>query len=83
MNVYSELWALLRPTLQPPQGALLGTVTAISPLTVTVGETTLTRQLYLPAGTILTKEDVGRQAALLPCGADAFLIFFVVGGENA
>lgn len=83
MNVYSELWELIRPTLQPPQGALLGTVTAISPLTVTVGETSLTRQLYLPAGTALTKEDLGRQAALLPCGEDGFLIFFVVGGENA
>ena len=83
MSVYSELWALLRPVETAAQGALLGTVTAISPLTVTVGETTLTRQLYLPAGTTLTKEDVGRQAALLPCGEDGFLIFFVVGGENA
>ena len=83
MNVYSELWELLRPTVQPPQGALLGTVTAISPLTVTVGETALTKQLYLPAGTALTNGDVGQQAALLPCGEDGFVVFFVEGGENA
>lgn len=83
MNVYSELWALLRPTMQPQQGALLCTVTAISPLTVTVGETSLTRQLYLPAGTALTKEALGRQAALLPCGEDGFVVFFVEEGESA
>ena len=83
MNVYSELWELLRPTVQPPQGALLGTVTAISPLTVTVGETALTKQLYLPVGTPLTQEDIGRQAALFPCGEDGFVVFFVEGGENA
>lgn len=82
MNVYSELWALLRPVEQPSRSALLGTVTAVAPLAVTVGDTTLTRQLYLPAGTTLTQWDIGRQAVLIPCGESAFIVIFVEGGDE-
>ena len=82
MNVYSELWALLRPEEAPHRCAVLGTVTAINPLTVTVGETALCRQLYRSAGTVLTKEDIGRQAALVPCGESGWIVWFVEGGED-
>ena len=38
MNVYSELWALLRPEKSlDGGGALFGTLAGVSPLTVRVG----------------------------------------------
>lgn len=82
MNVYAELWALLRPQSAPNEGALLGTVTAYRPLAVTVGDTVLTQNLFYPAGTEWRKEDVGKQAALLPCGEDGFLMLLVEGGST-
>lgn len=82
MNVYSELWALLRPVEAPHRRAVLGTVTAIHPLTVAVGEAVLSRELYLPAGTALNQEDIGRQAALIPCGESGWIVWFVEGGED-
>lgn len=82
MNVYSELWALLRPVEQTSRSTLLGTVSSVAPLAITVGDTTLTRQLYLPAGTALTQWDIGRQTALIPCGESGFIVFFVEGGDE-
>ena len=79
MSVYSELWALLRPVEAAARGALLGTLSAYSPPAVTVGETVLTQRLYWPSGTRLTEVDLGRAAALLPCGEDGWLIIFVEG----
>ena len=51
MNVYSELWALLRPEKSlDGGGALFGTLAGISPLTVRVGGCEVSEGLFRPAG---------------------------------
>lgn len=77
MNVYSELWELLRPQQQSEGGALFGTVRSASPLSVSVGETVLTEGLYKPAGMSVTDEDIGAAVALLPCETGFLILFFV------
>ena len=48
MNVYSELWALLRPEKSlDGRGALFGTLAGISPLTVRVGGCEVSEGLFL------------------------------------
>ena len=82
MNVYSELWELLRPEVPDAPAGLFGTLTAISPLTVTVRGTALTEGLFYPSGTRFREEDVGRTAALLPCEEGFWILGFVGGGTT-
>lgn len=78
MNVYSELWALLRPEKSlDGGGALFGTLAGVSPLTVRVGGCEVSEGLFRPAGMSLRAEDVGRTLALLPCEEGFLLLFFV------
>lgn len=81
MNVYSELLDLLvrQPEEAPP--GLFGTLTAVSPLTVTVRGTAVTRGLFYPRGTKFRPEDIGKELALLPC-EEGFLILFFSEGEG-
>ena len=84
MNVYSELWALLRPKKSlDGGGALFGTLAGVSPLTVRVGGCEVSEGLFRPAGMSLRAEDVGRTLALLPC-EEGFLLLFLWsrGGEK-
>ena len=80
MNVYSELLELLRPQPESAPAGLFGTLTAISPLTVTVRGTALTEGLFYPAGTVFRKENIGRELALLPCEEGFWILGFVGGG---
>lgn len=79
MNVYSELWALLRPETEERPCGLFGTVTAVDPLTVTVGGTAVTEGLYYPKGTRFYEEDIGTDVALLMC-EEGFWILGRIGG---
>lgn len=63
MNVYSELLEILLREPEGTTGGLFGTLTAISPLTVTVRGTKLTSGLFYPAGTVFRKEDIGWEVA--------------------
>lgn len=80
MNVYSELLELLRPRQESAPAGLFGTVTAVSPLTVTVRGTALTEGLFYPRGTVFQSESIGREVALLPCEEGFWLLGFVGGG---
>lgn len=80
MNVYSELLELLMPERDGSAGGVFGTLTAISPLTVTVRGTPLTEGLFYPAGTVFRKENIGRELALLPCEEGFWILGFVGGG---
>lgn len=80
MNVYSELLELLCPPLQQSTPGLVGTVTNISPLTVTVRGVSLSEGLVYPAGMVFYPEDVGRSVALLPWEGGYFILFFTGGG---
>ena len=82
MNVYSELLELLMPEWDGSPGGVFGTLTAISPLTVTVRGTALTEGLFYPSGTRFREEDVGRTAALLPCEEGFWILGFVGGGTT-
>ena len=67
MNVYSELLELLTPERKDAPAGLFGTLTAVSPLTVTVRGTALTEGLFYLQGTVFREEDIGRELALLSC----------------
>lgn len=82
MSVYSELWELLRPPPPREEGVVTGRLSALSPLSFTVGETVLDRGFVLPAGMRFYREDLGREAALLPCG-EGFLFLFFTEGRSA
>ena len=82
MNVYSELLEILLREPEGTTGGLFGTLTAVSPLTVTVRGTALTEGLFYPSGTRFREEDVGREVALLAC-EEGFWILGFVGGETA
>jgi len=77
MNVYSELWELLRPQQTQECGALFGTVKSVSPLTIRVGETVIEQGLSHSADMSFTASDIGRSVALLPCEAGFLVLFFV------
>ena len=82
MNVYSELWELLRPVGETASPVCFGTVTGFSPREVTVGGQAVRSGLRWPRGTALTQYDLGREVALLPL-SDGFLVLFQVeGGED-
>ena len=80
MNIYSELLELLRPQREDTPGGLFGTLTAVSPLTVTVRGTAMAEGLFYPAGTVFREENVGREVALLPCEEGFWILGFVGGG---
>ena len=80
MNVYSELLEILLREPEGTTGGLFGTLTAISPLTVTVRGTRLTEGLLYPDGTVFRKEDIGREVALLVCEEGFWFLGFVGGG---
>ncbi len=80
MNVYSELLEILLREPEGTTGGLFGTLTAISPLTVTVRGTALTEGLFYPDGTVFRKEDIGREVALLLCEEGFWMLGFVGGG---
>ena len=82
MNVYSELLEILLREPEGTTGGLFGTLTAVSPLTVTVRGTALAEGLFYPDGARFREEDVGREVALLPC-EEGFWILGFVGGETA
>ena len=80
MNVYSELLELLTPERKDAPAGLFGTLTAISPVTITVGDTALTEGLFFPSGTRFTREDIGRTVALLVCEEGFWFLGFAGGG---
>ena len=83
MNVYSELLELLMPERDGASGGVFGTLTAVSPLTVTVRGTVLTEGLFYPRDTVFRQEDIGREAALLPCEEGFWILGIVEGGASA
>lgn len=82
MNVYCELLELLSPQIPQTPPGMIGTLTAIAPLTVTVRGTSLTDGLVHPAGMVFDEEDVGRSVALLPWEDGFFILFFTEGGST-
>ena len=73
---------LLRPQPESAPAGLFGTLTAISPLTVTVRGTALTEGLFYTDGTRFREEDTGREVALLPCEEGFWILGFVGGGAT-
>jgi hypothetical protein len=80
MNVYSALLDLLVREPEGYTGGLFGTLTSLSPLTVTVRGTAIDRGLYYPRGTVFYPEDLGQEVALLPCETGFIILFQVEGG---
>lgn len=80
MNVYSELLDLLLREPEGTAGGLFGTLTALSPLTVTVRGTAVSRGLFYPRGTVFRQEDLGQEVALLPCEGGFWILGFAGGG---
>lgn len=80
MNVYSELLEILLREPEGTTGGLFGTLSSVSPLTVTVRGTKLTEGLFYPSGTVFHKEDIGREVALLPCEEGFWMLGFAGGG---
>lgn len=78
MNVYGELWELLKPEKDlDGGGALFGVLMGVSPLTVRVGGCEVSEGLFRPAGMSIRAEDIGRTLALVPCEEGFLLLFFV------
>ena len=82
MNVYSELWELLRPQEGTGAQVCFGTLTGVSPLEVTVGDTPIRQGLYYPRGTAYNKEQLGRELALLTVPGGFLILFQVEGGQG-
>lgn len=80
MNVYSELLDLLAPEPRESPPGLFGTLSSVSPLTVTIRGTAVSRGLFYPKGMSFRREDVGRELAVLPCEEGFLLLCFVEGG---
>ena len=80
MNVYSELLELLTPERKDAPAGLFGTLTAVSPLTVTVRGTALAEGLFYLQGTVFREEDIGKELALLSCEEGFWIRGFVGGG---
>ena len=78
MNVYSELWALLKPEKSlNGGGALFAELAGVSPPALRFGETEVREGLFRPANLTLRAEDVGRTVAVLPCEEGFLLLLFV------
>ena len=82
MNIYSELWELLSPAQAAASPVCFGTLAAVEPLTVTVGGTEITQNLFFPRGTVFYEEHIGRKLALLPCETGFLILFQVEGGTT-
>ena len=82
MNVYSELLDLLVREPESGPAGLFGTLISVSPLTVTIRGTAVSKGLFYPAGTVYHWEDIGREHKALPCEEGFMLLFFVEGGES-
>lgn len=80
MNVYSELLELLTPRQNARPGGIFGKLSGLHPLTVTVGEETLSEGLFYPRGTRFYQEDLGRELVLLPCDEGFLILCFTEGG---
>lgn len=81
MNVYSELWELLRPVEADASPVCFGTITGYDPKEVTVGGQALRKGLRWPRNAVWTQEDLGREVALLPL-PDGFLVLFQTEGGD-
>ena len=66
INVYQELWALLRPHETGAPTAVSGVLTSLSPLAVSVRGEVLSQGLLAAADLALEEQDLGRTVALLP-----------------
>lgn len=82
MNVYSELLELLSPKIPQTAPGMIGTLTDVSPLTVTVRGTLLTGGLVYPASMSFHEEDIGKSVALLPWEGGFLILFFTEGGST-
>lgn len=80
-NVYSALLDVLQRDTGEASPVLFGTLAAVSPLTVRVGGTSVTKGLFYPRGTVFYEEHIGRELALLPCEKGLLILFQVEGGE--
>ena len=80
MNVYSQLWELLRPTGAAGESAVcFGQISGIQPPAVTLAGQVVSA--LWPRGTALTEADLGREVAMLPL-PEGFLVLFQVEGGN-
>lgn len=79
MNVYSALLELLCPPTEESAAGLLGTLTALSPLTVTVRGAALSNGVMRLAGMAFYPEDIGSTLALLPCEGGLLILGKAVG----
>lgn len=80
-NVYSLLLELLTRTPEERTPGLFGTVSEVSPLTIRIRGREISRGLFVPRGIRYTWEDIGREAALIPCEG-GFLVLFLTEGGN-
>lgn len=80
-NIYAALLDILQRPAGDTPPVLFGTLTAVSPLTVTVEGTAVSQRLFYPRGTVFYAEHIGREYALLPC-EEGFLLLFQVEGGN-
>lgn len=79
MNVYSQLWELLRPTGTEGCPVCFGQISGIRPPAVTLAGQAVSA--LWPRGTALTEADLGREVAMLPL-PEGFLVLFQVEGGN-
>lgn len=82
MSVYSELLDLLTPRCQAALSGLMGTLTGLSPLTVTVEGTALSHNIFKLEGLAFTPEDLGRPLALLPYEGGIFILGAIEEAEG-
>lgn len=80
-NVYSLLLDLLTRAPEERTPGLFGTVSGVSPLTVRIRGREISRGLFVPKGTRYTREDIGREAALIPCEGGFLVLFLTEGGK--
>lgn len=81
MNVYSELWDLLAPVEVQQSPVCFGTLTALDPMEVTVGETAVSRGLLWDRDRVWKETDIGAELALLPWTGGLLVLFPVKGGD--
>lgn len=80
MNVYHELLELLCPGQPFRPQVCFGTLSGITPLTVTVGDAKISRGLFYARGTEFHETDIGSEMALLPWEGGFVILFPVEGG---
>ena len=82
MNVYTELYELLRPAPDTGAEVLFGTLTHAPTRTVTVEGTAVREGIRWPEGLRVQAEDEGRTLALLSCREGFLALFYLRGGEG-